>query len=249
VPLVRLRLSFRQAIRSPVRHAVSVIASVHIPKTAGKSFQSDLEQAFGARLLADYGDWPESTTPEAMAHNERRRAAMLAEAESLGERYDAIHGHFVASKYAGVFPVTALVTIVRDPYQHAVSTYEHARRSPDIPHPGFRLFKEAGMTLVDFIEAFPNHQALYLGGMSLDDLAMIGLTERYGQSVALFEAMFGVTIPRTKVRRNANPSKQGPEYQIAPEVRRAVDRSRAEDVALYRRARERFAELCAAYGV
>ncbi len=226
-----------------------MIVSVHVPKTAGKSFQSDLEHVFGARLLADYGDWPESTTPEATAHNERRRAAMLAEAGSIGERYDAIHGHFVAPKYAGVFPVTALVTIVRDPYQHAVSTYEHAMRSPDIPHPGFHRFKEARMSLVEFIEAFPNHQSLYLGGMPLEDLAMIGLTERYEQSAALFEAIFGVTMPRAGARRNVNPAKQGPEYEIAPQVRRAVERNRAEDIALYRRARERFANLCAAYGV
>ena len=113
-----------------------MIVSVHIPKT-GTSLRHDLAQVFAARLLADYEDWPESTTPEGVAHNERRRAEMLADVERIGEQYDAIHGHFVAGKYARVFPVTALVTMLRDPYQHAVSTYEHALRTTDLPRRNF----------------------------------------------------------------------------------------------------------------
>jgi hypothetical protein len=60
--------------------------------------------------------------------------------------------------------------------------------------------------------------------------------------------IFGVAMPRAKVRRNVNSVKYGA-YDISPGVRRAVERHRAEDIALYRRARERFAKLCAAYGV
>jgi hypothetical protein len=225
-----------------------MIVSVHIPKTAGTSFHRELAQVFGDRLLADYGDWPESTSPETAAHDERRRAGMLADVVSIGERYDAIHGHFVARKYAGVFPVTALVTFVRDPYQHAVSTYEHGARVTESTHPDFRHFKETRMTLLDFIEAYPNHQALYVGGMPLEDFAMIGVTERYEQSVALFEAIFGIAMPRANTRQNANPAKPGAEYEITPDVRRAVERSRPEDIALYRRSCERFAKLCSTYG-
>jgi hypothetical protein len=226
-----------------------MIVSVHIPKTAGTSFHYDLAQVFGARLLDDYGDWPETTTREAAAHKERRRAEMLADVETIVERYDAIHGHFVARKYAGVFPVTSLVTMVRDPYQHAVSTYEHAARETDSPHPSFRVFKEARMTLLDFIEAFPNHQSLYFGGMSLEDFAMIGVSERYEQSIALFETIFGITLPRARVRQNVNPAKSAAEYPITPEVRRAVERNRAEDIALYRHACESFAKRCSKHGV
>jgi hypothetical protein len=225
-----------------------MIVSIHIPKTAGTSFRYDLTQIFGDRLLPDYDDWPESTTPEATANNERRRAAMLADAGLITERYDAIHGHFLASKYAGVFPITALVTMVRDPYQHAVSTYEHVARSSDIVHPGFRALKHERMSLVDFIEAVPNHQSLYLGHTALEDLAMIGLTERYEQSVALFGAIFGIAMPRA-IRTNVNPAKQGLVYEITPDVRHAVERSRAEDIALYRKAGERLAKLCSTYGV
>lgn len=226
-----------------------MIVSVHIPKTAGMSLRADLAHVFGERLFADYADWPESTAPESVAHNERNRAAMLADADAIGERYDAIHGHFLARKYAGVFPVTALVTMVRDPYQHAISTYEHATRDSASAHPDHRAFKEAQMTIVELVDAFPNHQALYLGGVPLEDFAMIGVTEQYERSIALFEAIFRIPMPRATVRQNVNPVKHGAEYDVGPEVRCAVERSRAEDIALYRRACERFAKLCFTYGV
>lgn len=226
-----------------------MIVSIHIPKTAGTSFRSDLSQLFGDRLLQDYDDWPESRVPEARAHHERNRAAVLAEAAVIADRYDAIHGHFLAGKYGGVFPVTALVTMVRDPYQHAVSSYEDAARRSDSPHPGFRRFKEEGMTLVDFIEAVPNHQSLYLDSTPLEDFAVVGLTERYEQSVALFGAVFGIAMPRAVTRKNVNPEKAGVVYEITPAVRRAVERYRAEDIALYRKAGESLAKLCSVYGV
>jgi hypothetical protein len=226
-----------------------MIISVHVPKTAGISFLKDLTEAFGPRLWDDYGDWPESFTPESRAHDERRRAEMLARAEELRERCDIIHGHFTARKYAGVFANTALVTFVRDPYQHAISTYEHAVRAQGGQHPGHRVFKEANMSLLDLVEAYPNHQSLYFGGIPIDDFAMVGMTERYEQSVALFEAMFGTTMPRVHARRNANPKKGLEQYEISTELRDAVERHRTEDIALYRRAGERFDALCRAHGV
>ena len=73
---------------------------------------------------------------------------------------------------------------------------------------------------------------------------MIGVTERYQETVALFGAIFGVTMPSVGRRTNVNPMKSGAGYEIGPEVRRAVDRFRAEDVELYRQACERFEKLC-----
>lgn len=78
---------------------------------------------------------------------------------------------------------------------------------------------------------------------------MIGVTERYEQFVALFEAMFGIPMPRTNAPQNVNPTKHRAQYDVAPEVRRAVERYRPDDIALYHHARERFAKLCSAYGV
>ena len=169
-----------------------MLLSIHIPKTAGRSFQHYLQKVFSGRLLADYGDWVEIKTEEGIHRNERRRAEALFRAKHIQQHFDAIHGHYSASKYKGIFTDAEVVAFVRDPYQHAISTYEHASRS-DIenhPHPGIRLFREDRMTVVDLIEAFPNHQSLYLSSMPLNDFAMVGLTDAYDRSLALFRALF-----------------------------------------------------------
>jgi hypothetical protein len=225
-----------------------MIVSVHIPKTAGSSFRADLLDVYGPRLLLDYGDWPEVSTPEADARHAASRAHVLARVASGPEDYAAIHGHFLVSKYLDVFPVTALVAMVRDPYQHAVSSYEHALRQGPSEHPGLQRFQRDGMTLTESIAVVPNHQSLFLRGVPIEEYAVIGVTEWYERSVALFSTMFGVTMRRTPARHNVNPAKAEGPYPISAEVRAAVDRHRAEDLALYRRARERFAALCARYG-
>jgi hypothetical protein len=226
-----------------------MIVSVHIPKTAGSSFRADLLAAYGPRLLLDYGDWPEVSTPEADARHAASRAHVLDLIASDPEDYAAIHGHFLVSKYIGVFPVTGFVAMVRDPYQHAVSSYEHALRQGPSEHPGLQRFKRDGMTLTESIAMVPDHQSLFLRGVPIEEYALIGVTECYERSVALFGTIFGVAMPRTPTRDNVNPAKAEGPYPISAEVRAAVDRHRAQDVALYRRARERLAALCARYGV
>jgi hypothetical protein len=226
-----------------------MIISVHIPKTAGTSFGQDLVGAFGPRIFGDYGDWPEARTPEAQAHNERRRIEMLDRVEEQAAKFDIIHGHFTVNKYLNVFPDSTFVTFVRDPFQHAVSTHEQASREEHDLHPGHRPFKEQQMTVADLVEAYPNHQSLYLAGLPVTEFAMIGLTEWYEQSVALFEAIFGVTLPHVSTLRNANPRKRSNKYEISADVRRAVERHRAEDIELYRRACEGFNARCASYSI
>jgi hypothetical protein len=61
--------------------------------------------------------------------------------------------------------------------------------------------------------------------------------------------MFGVRGQSTSWRDNVNPDQNGNPYDVPDDVRHAVEKHRPEDVVLYRRARERFAALCATYHV
>jgi len=226
-----------------------MIVSIHIPKSAGTSFGMRLESEFGARLLKDYGDWVGLETPDAIARRAARVAAMRARREELLRDYDVIHGHFVADKYLDLFPTTALVAFFRDPYQQAVSNYHYLMRHPEIDHPGVKLFHEVRPSLLEFIAGVPASQSNYLGRATVEDFAMVGLTEQYDRGVALFEAIFSVKLPPEKERGNVNPDRQGEVYEIDPAIREAIDQHRPGDVKLYRRAVERFARLAANYNV
>jgi hypothetical protein len=213
-----------------------------MPKTAGTSFFKNLQDVFGSRVLWHNNDWVEIATPEAHERRERHRRELIGDVAQFSRRYDALHGHFTARKYSGLFADARLITFLRDPFQHVVSCYEFAVRSESLPHPGHHAFKQQRMTIFELIEMYPNHQSMYVAGVPLEDFAMIGIHERYQESLTLFEAIFGVTIPNRGTRENANPASAGA-YEISPDVRRAVERHRAEDIELYRQAVERFDRL------
>jgi hypothetical protein len=226
-----------------------LIVSIHIPKTAGRSFGSRLSLAFASRALFDYGDVIGFDTPEAVAHCERRMAEMRARKDELLRDYTVIHGHFIADKYVALFPRTGFTAFFRDPYQQTVSHYQFFAHHPEIDHPAIRRFHEARMSLPEFCAVFPNIQSKFLGRIAVEDLAMVGLMEQYERSVALFEAVFGHHLSQERPRENVNPARHQGLYPIDPATRRAVDTHRAGDIELYRVACEEFARLSDKYGV
>lgn len=225
-----------------------MLLSVHVPKTGGRSLFKDLGDAFGPRILWHNNDWVEITTPQARERRERHRAELIGDPGLFAQRFDAIHGHFSARKYAGLFRDARLLTFVRDPFQHAVSSYEFAVRSESLSHPGHDAFKARHLSIFELIEMYPNHQSMYLDGVLLEDFALVGITEFYAESRALIGRIFGVTMPTHGTRENVNPGRRGA-YTISPEVRRAVQRHRGGDIELYRRALERFEQLRCAHTI
>jgi len=223
-----------------------MILSLHVPKAAGNSFRQLLQIEFGERLMLDYGDWAGFNVPEAMERCKVRTLGMRGRRDELLEKYDMIHGHFVADKYLGLFPTEDFVAFFRDPYQQAVSHYCFLLRNPQRDHLEEKMFHEAKMTLHDYLrwDAFRDHQSQYLGRVCIDDLAMVGLSEEFYRSVDLFNSNFGWEL-RGKSFLNVNPDTEGTEYKIDHDVRKAVEKYRAADVELYRRAKEIFARQTA----
>jgi len=223
-----------------------MILSVHVPKTAGNSFRECLAEAFGDRMMTDYGDWAGCDLPETNLHRAKRTEAMRARKAELVGKYDVIHGHFVADKFDGLFPNARYVAFFRDPYQQAVAHYYFLLRNPQRPHPEERILHERKMSLLEYLEweAFRNQQSQYLGRMSIDDFAMIGLSSHFAQSLTMFENIFGVQLGAERFC-NVNTERGGP-YHISSAVKRAVETYRAADIELYRRAVELFRKQSAA---
>jgi hypothetical protein len=218
-----------------------MILSIHIPKTAGTSFGESLKATFGERLMLDYGDWAGFNSPEVIGHRAERTAQMRARRDELLETFDVIHGHFLADKYLGLFPQADFVAFFRDPYQQTLSNYFFMQNNPHLPHPAVKMFHDAKMTILDFLswDGVPNPHAKFLGSVPVESLAMVGLTEEFSRSMALFKSTFGHDVP-THFVSNVNPKRQGSEYELDTELRKAMDKFRAADLDLYRRAKEVF---------
>jgi hypothetical protein len=223
-----------------------MILSLHVPKAAGNSFRGLLQTQFQERVLLDYGDWAGFNVPAAIERCKIRTREMRSRRDELLEKYDVIHGHFVADKYLGLFPKQEFVAFFRDPYQQALSHYCFLLRNPQREHLEEKMLHEAKMTLHDYLrwDAFRDHQLQYLGSLAIDDFAMVGLSEEFYRSVELFNSIFGCQL-RGDSFLNVNPDHQGAAYRIDEDVRKAVDKYWAADVDLYRRAKEIFARQIA----
>lgn len=236
----------KQQDNERVRLVLAVmLLSIHIPKAAGNSFREALMHRFKGRFIKDYGDWAGFDTPEARARRAQREASARAHRDTLLANYDVIHGHFIADKYLGLFPVEDFVAFFRDPYQQTIAHYNFLLRNPQRQHPEARIFHEAKMSIHDYLEwdAFHNQQSQFLGSLTIDDLSFVGLSDQYPKSLALFRDIVGHD-PGEQRFENVNTERGESDYHVDPDVRRLIERYRAADLELYARAQEIFARQC-----
>jgi hypothetical protein len=225
-----------------------MILSIHIPKTGGTSFGLLLQAAFGQRLMLDYGDWAGFNSPEAIAHRARRAIEMRGRRDELSERYQIIHGHFIADKYVGLFAATEFAAFFRDPYQRTLSQFHFLAQNPQIDHPAVRILHENKMDIFDYIkwQEVGNVQSSLLGSIAIDDFAVVGLTEAFPLSVDLFNRTFGYSVA-ADLHANVNAARATAHYEVAPDVKRAVETFLPADIELYQRAKQIFARQTARY--
>jgi len=107
-----------------------VLISVHMPKTAGSSFQATLEAHYGDSLTLRYQDRPLhrsalSRNFDASWNCIRNRGGRAQELSGC------IHGHFLPLRYRllGSHPHVQFVTWLREPAQRLLSHYHYWLRS------------------------------------------------------------------------------------------------------------------------
>jgi len=213
-----------------------MLISIHIPKTAGTAFGQLLRDAYGDRLLLDYGDRP-------LAHPAPVRlwqawARSLRAPRSLAG-FEAVHGHFMALKYARV--EAPVVTWLRHPAQRVVSRYEHYRRDVAAGRPlpsvsGLR----PGLDLDAFsrIPRFRNTCAKYLRGFPRQRVTCFGFSEDMAEGLSRMRRTLGIELGPA-LQSNANPEKTAAHYPLDATTERRLVRLNAEDYRLWSWARER----------
>ena len=149
---------------------------LHVPKTGGTTFNVLLETV--------YGDGYVYLNPDRPKHHRERFEAMD---ESALARVAALSGHVSFGLHEVLpFPVRH-VTILREPVDRVISTYEHIRQ--DERHPRHRRVLDERMSLLDFansdIPAVDNVQTRLLAGYKL-----ARETPRFEQSRELLDAAF-----------------------------------------------------------
>lgn len=85
----------------------------------------------------------------------------------------------------------------------------------------------------------------------LDEMAVVGLTERYAESLLLISDLLGIPVPTDLPRANVNPQRSGPTMrycdQLAPDTIARLEELNRCDLELYAHAAELFEQQWARY--
>ncbi|HEX7966559.1 MAG TPA: hypothetical protein VF651_12680 [Gammaproteobacteria bacterium] len=219
---------------------------MHVPKTAGTSLVAEIKRGKLGRYLLDYDDRP---TSAALRHRLGRAMAHVRvrlEASRIRRDYDVLHGHFQAGKYAFLRPESWFITFLRDPVPRLISHYYYFRdvasKNPATvaKNPVIGLIAEGEVGLVEFArsEAMSRLYERFLDGVPLDEYALIGITERYAESVACLNRLLGSALEVQHERRSGQESHMVEYRHLLPELEEANRenaRIYAEAVRLFER--------------
>ena len=178
--------------------------SHHIPKTAGRSLEQALVEAFGAESL--FEAYSNTTTSKRLNKGEKLWTPATAV---------VIHGHFCPHKeHIRQFPNAQRIIWIRDPLDRAISLMRYILRTPGLKNPAFHKFRkqfsrepQIDKLIENFLtnpELFPSTRIYerYLTGFSKTDFAFIGRTEHFEADLRSLSDIMKVELRPSHVNRD-----------------------------------------------
>ncbi|HEY9663861.1 MAG TPA: sulfotransferase family 2 domain-containing protein, partial [Allocoleopsis sp.] len=218
----------------------------HIPKTAGMTFRTIVEDQFKSEEIcpATLNAQVKKLQPEDLA------------------KYRLYRGHLGFINLPKLVPGKQIVnvTVLREPIARVISHYEYIRRMPGDPH--YRAVKD--MTLEEFaqkltagkvgkniqtyhvaktlrfdLDSLTPAETLELAKQSLDQFAFVGLVERFQDSLFLLSYIFGWKPIINTRKENAAKSKK-PVNELPASTLEVLKENSLLDIELYDYAKEIF---------
>lgn len=217
---------------------------LHIPKAAGSTMQEIVVRQYqggrGYRFTGDTQQW------------ENFKKAPLEE----NGRYDVLHGHVHFGVHEYLPEPATYMTMLRDPIDRVVSHYYFVLANPD--HYLYSVVSGRGLSLQDYAAIRSNHELdndqvrwltsrhhfeVPVGGVNRamceeakwnlqNAIAVVGIMERFSDSLRCLQAAFGWEDVSPPARRNVNKERP-PLDQISPEAIRTIREVNRYDCELY----------------
>lgn len=238
--------------------ADDVLYYLHIPKTAGTTFNAVLENYFRPEEI-----WPFHARDE-LRHivGERLPHELARTPPEVLAQYRLIRGHYDYGIHRFLPRRPYYVTMLRDPVPRILSLYRYIRRVPShrlhdeiiggtrgvrdlLDHPlaprrfNDRQVHQLAGTLNSRMECLSSDETLARAKAHLQEVAFFGLAERFDDSLRLLYRTFG--WEPLEAYRSLNVSPPVSSRSVADETDRMhVARHNQLDIELYRFAQELF---------
>jgi hypothetical protein len=228
---------------------------LHIPKTAGTTLMTILDNHFDTRDICPARLWDE---------------IILIPQDQLA-RYKFLRGHFDYNVYSLLPKKPVYITMLRDPVDRLISLHAFWGRSTETwisEHPSYEtLFRKAvahnlkdfvcdesepirvevvngqtrrlALSIRDDISLLSDDELLSLAKQHLDECAAFGLLERFAEAVNLMSYVFG-WYPTTKYQRRMVIWGRIQQANLAPDVLDAIVARNQLDFELYHYAEKLF---------
>lgn len=220
---------------------------IHIPKTAGSSFASelsDLRQPY-RNIHVDYED---KTSPHEV---KLERAVDQFIRDNHGGQFRACSGHLHmrhVQKIRETFPRSRVISILRNPVERVISDFRY-QRTPS--HPPYKEFIKQFPTIESYVDSPASQNKIFKFLAPDPDMRMteafefmdqsvsfVGLTEMYPMSFNIVMQLFGLNRLPTSHKRKTEPTKYN-QVVRSPELIKQIKDVNARDFALFRFVKER----------
>ncbi len=166
---------------------------VHIPKTAGTTLSSYLQDSVHQARICPAVDQRE----------------LELQLDGL-DRYDLLRGHFMLSRLPGTMRSQfKLITFLRDPIQRAISSYHHWLREPRLRDTVYRspLFvthnaQVLTLTPISMLERVSLRTHLDATKALLEDFFFVGVVEHFAESFLALSTLRGLPVASSVRQRN-----------------------------------------------
>ncbi len=155
------------------------LVSIHIPKTAGRSFYSILNQVYPAGTLAHF----DQKNYQGMS----RHAATFAFLQDLNENVNVIHGHFMFNDVKEHIRENNLdfVTWLREPVDRVLSNYRFFIQRTRRSDADEKMLSRRNESLLEYarLEESRNRMSKFLDGAKLENAKFIGIMEYFEEDI------------------------------------------------------------------
>jgi len=209
-----------------------MIIFVHMPKCGGKSIRHSLETTYGSAFKQHYVNPRKEHSSSILSFLMRPKWPSKVDTE-------VVYGHFCFDQFAiyGLFNPIKKAMLFRHPIDLVCSSYFYRREK--------HVDEYRNTTLIEYAKRKDMRDIfnLYLGRTRVEDLDFVGIQERFSESLALYEKLFGKKLENQRVNETQSKPVDYKSYLIQEGLLEEVASLMASNIAIYEKALVRFEEL------